>query len=85
VTRDRCRDRPNVFVVAPDNPYAKGDAAVVWGNLYDDDWSDEAAIEHRAVLREQFPVVLEGNERRWLRWDRDVPHTLTGQFTSFEP
>lgn len=38
--------------------YPHGDAALVWGNLYDEDWSDAAAVEHLSGLVAQFPVVL---------------------------
>lgn len=38
--------------------YPNGDAALVWGNLYDEDWTTQAATEHLIGLCEQFPLVL---------------------------
>lgn len=81
VTRQRCEHRPNVLVLPPGDYPA--DAAVVWGNLYDKDWNADAIREHRETLRANYPMVLEGNESRWLLHERGKD-TLTGQITTFE-
>lgn len=77
VTRRRCHARRNVTVMAPDNLYVKGDAALVWGNLYDSDWSPAAAQAHRFGLREAFPLVLEGNAEQWMLWEATGPTLCT--------
>lgn len=56
VTRERCKDLANV-IVEP-GLYPAGDAALVWGNLYDEDWSLPAALEHIAGLLEEYERVL---------------------------
>lgn len=59
VTRERCRHHPNVRVMLPASlPMAAGDAALVWGNLYDSDWSKDAAVKHISKLRDTYPLVL---------------------------
>lgn len=84
VTRERCRHHPNVRVMLPASlPMAAGDAALVWGNLYDSDWSEEARRKHTAKLRRTYPIVLEGNAEHWMLYEA----TGFGRFTirTFEP
>lgn len=51
--------RWNVRTRAPDDPVcAEADAAVVWGNLYDEDWTREAANAHITSLANSYPIVL---------------------------
>jgi len=87
VTRNRCRAHRNVLVVPPDDRRVEGDAALVWGNLYDSDWSYAETREHREMLRGRFPIVLEGNEGRWARYERNAIYLDRGEitFTTFEP
>lgn len=56
VTAHVTRNWPNVHVL--DLPYRNADAALVWGNLYDADWTDKAATQHLEALVNQYPLVL---------------------------
>lgn len=70
VTSERCRRRRNVLV-QPTLPAASDGrtyAALVWGDLYDEDWPASEVKAHRLMLRERYPVVLEGNAERWMLW-----------------
>lgn len=67
VTAERCEHRPNVVVAEPVGQTA--DAALVWGNLYDSDWTLQQISAHRQEMRRLYPLVLEGNSERWKLWD----------------
>lgn len=60
VTVVRLRGRPNVRVVsAAGAPYGSHiDAAVVWGNLHDADWTTDEASAHARALMDAYPTVL---------------------------
>lgn len=58
VTRERCCGHGNVIVMPPDHLLVEGDAALVWGNLYDEDWSDAEARAHLYQLVEAHRCVL---------------------------
>lgn len=69
VTRKRCRNHSNLTILPADArmTIAGIDAALAWGNLYDEDWSEAESSAHRAELRRLYPLVLEGNaEAHWL-------------------
>lgn len=60
VTRERTRHHANVTVLPADArlPDPQPDAALVWGNLYDSDWTDANARAHLAGLVDTYPLVL---------------------------
>lgn len=66
-TRWRCKRHPNVTVTPPD-PDASADAIVVWGTLYDQDWTTICANAHIAGLCDQGDMVLIQTNRRDIRY-----------------
>lgn len=65
----------NVVVCSPDEVPSIGepDAAVVWGNLFDEDWSDQDAIDYLWQLLGAVPLVLTQSNRALLAV---VGHTI---------
>lgn len=47
-------------VVVDEGLYPPGDAALVWGGLYDDDWRNEAMNVHFNGIVAMYPMVLYG-------------------------
>lgn len=64
VTMGRCEYFRNVRVAEPGGIQA--DAAVVWGNLYDDDWTDDQAAEHIVELAAVCGYVLVQTSRPFI-------------------
>lgn len=67
VTAQRCEHRPNVLVTGSARTPADAAAALVWC-LYDSDWTTGQVNLHRALMREAYPIVLEGDQDRWMLW-----------------
>lgn len=64
VTRVACAHLPNVEVSEPGGITA--DAAVVWGNLYDEDWTDDEAAGHVCELAACCGYVLVQTTRAFI-------------------
>lgn len=62
VTLDRCREygveNVDVYEAYFPVPGARSTAAVVWGNLYDSDWTEDVARAHTRALMDEYPIVL---------------------------
>lgn len=64
VTAERVRLHRNTTVCEPGGIQA--DAALVWGNLYDDDWSDDEAAAHVCELLACCGYVLVQTSRSFI-------------------
>lgn len=65
ITSGRCRELANVHTqLAGTEPAC--DVALVWGNLYDEDWGDEEAAQHGESLVSKHHLTLIQTSRVYL-------------------